>query len=94
VDAVTASSHLYAVERRYTELCERSRQDAFDLMLRHGAEVGANAIIAMHYDANELAPGITEVLGVRHRGRHRAGRTLTVLSSACWTRPPIPRRCP
>ena len=46
----------------YTELCERARQDAFDLMLRHGAEVGANAIIAMHYDANEVAPGVTEVL--------------------------------
>ena len=46
----------------YTELCERARQDAFDLMLRHGAGVGANAIIAMHYDANEVAPGVTEVL--------------------------------
>jgi uncharacterized protein YbjQ (UPF0145 family) len=31
-------------------------------MVRHGAEVGANAIIAMHYDANEIAPGVTEVL--------------------------------
>ena len=46
----------------YTELCERARQDAFDLMLRHGADVGANAIIAMHYDANEVAAGVTEVL--------------------------------
>jgi len=46
----------------YTELCEQTRQDAFDLMVRHGAEVGANAIIAMHYDANEIAPGVTEVL--------------------------------
>ena len=46
----------------YTELCERARQDAFDLMLRHGGGVGANAIIAMHYDGNEVAPGVTEVL--------------------------------
>ena len=46
----------------YTELCEQARQDAFDLMVRHGAEVGANAIIAMRYDANEIAPGVTEVL--------------------------------
>jgi uncharacterized protein YbjQ (UPF0145 family) len=46
----------------YTELCERARQDAFDLMLRHAAEVGANAVIAMRYDANEVAPGVTEVL--------------------------------
>jgi len=46
----------------YTELCERARQDAFDLMLRPGAGVGAHAIIAMHYDANEVAPGVTEVL--------------------------------
>jgi uncharacterized protein YbjQ (UPF0145 family) len=46
----------------YTELCERARQDAFDLMMRHGSEVGANAIIAMHYDANEITSGVTEVL--------------------------------
>jgi uncharacterized protein YbjQ (UPF0145 family) len=46
----------------YTELCEHARQDAFDLMVQHGAAVGANAIIAMHYDANEIAPGVTEVL--------------------------------
>jgi uncharacterized protein YbjQ (UPF0145 family) len=46
----------------YTELCEHARQDAFDLMLRHAAEVGANAVIAMRYDANEVAPGVTEVL--------------------------------
>jgi uncharacterized protein YbjQ (UPF0145 family) len=46
----------------YTELCEHARQDAFDLMMRHAAEVGANAVIAMRYDANEVAPGVTEVL--------------------------------
>jgi uncharacterized protein YbjQ (UPF0145 family) len=46
----------------YTQLCERARQDAFDLMLRHGGEQGANAIISMRYDANEVAAGVTEVL--------------------------------
>jgi len=46
----------------YTELCDHARQDAFDLMMRHAAEVGANAVIAMRYDANEVAPGVTEVL--------------------------------
>jgi uncharacterized protein YbjQ (UPF0145 family) len=46
----------------YTSLCERARADAFELMVAHGQEMGANAIIAMRYDANEVAPGITEVL--------------------------------
>jgi uncharacterized protein YbjQ (UPF0145 family) len=45
-----------------TELCERARQDAFDLMTQHAAEVGANAIVAMRYDANEVMQGVTEVL--------------------------------
>ena len=46
----------------YTQLCERARQDAFDLMLQHGTEQGANAIISMRYDANEVAADVTEVL--------------------------------
>jgi uncharacterized protein YbjQ (UPF0145 family) len=46
----------------YTELCEKARQDAFALMLQHAAEHGANAVIGMRYDANEVAEGITEVL--------------------------------
>jgi len=46
----------------YTSLCERARGEAFDLMVAHGQEMGANAIIAMRYDANEVAAGITEVL--------------------------------
>jgi uncharacterized protein YbjQ (UPF0145 family) len=46
----------------WTELCERARQDAFDLMLRHATEHGANAIIGMRYDANEVAAGVAEVL--------------------------------
>jgi uncharacterized protein YbjQ (UPF0145 family) len=46
----------------YTELCEKARDDAFRLMLQHAAEHGANAVIGMRYDANEVADGITEVL--------------------------------
>jgi len=46
----------------YTGLAERARKEAFDLMVRHAVAEGANGIIAMRYDANEMAPGITEVL--------------------------------
>jgi uncharacterized protein YbjQ (UPF0145 family) len=46
----------------YTDMCERARGDAYELMLRHAAEAGANAIVAMRYDANEIGPGVTEVL--------------------------------
>ena len=46
----------------YTQLCERARGDAYQLLLEHAFAAGANAIIAMRYDANEIAPGVTEVL--------------------------------
>jgi uncharacterized protein YbjQ (UPF0145 family) len=46
----------------YTELCENARADAFQLMLEHGAQCGANALIGVRYDANEVAAGVTEVL--------------------------------
>src|SRR5436190_12820874 len=46
----------------YTTLCENARADAFRLMLEHAAEAGGNAIIGVRYDANEVAPGVTEVL--------------------------------
>jgi uncharacterized protein YbjQ (UPF0145 family) len=46
----------------YTELCERAREDAFRLLLEHAGEAGANAIIGVRYDANEVSPGVTEVL--------------------------------
>jgi uncharacterized protein YbjQ (UPF0145 family) len=46
----------------YTSLCERARLDAYERMLAQAVEVGANAIVGMRYDANEIAPGITEVL--------------------------------
>ncbi len=46
----------------YTQLCERTRQDAFQRMAQHADERGANAIIAFRYDANEVMQGVTEVL--------------------------------
>lgn len=46
----------------YTELCEKAREEAFELMLRHAATMGANAVVAMRYDANDVAEGVTEVL--------------------------------
>ena len=46
----------------FTELCEKTREDAYELMLKHAAERGANAIIGMRYDANEVMQGVTEVL--------------------------------
>ena len=46
----------------YSELCEKARDDAFKLMLAHAASLGANAIVAMRYDANEVMDGVTEVL--------------------------------
>jgi uncharacterized protein YbjQ (UPF0145 family) len=44
------------------ELCEKARQEAYMLMLQHANEMGANAIIGMRYDANEVMAGVTEVL--------------------------------
>jgi uncharacterized protein YbjQ (UPF0145 family) len=46
----------------FTELCEKSRNEAFELLLQHAAQLGANAIIGMRYDANEVMDGVTEVL--------------------------------
>jgi uncharacterized protein YbjQ (UPF0145 family) len=46
----------------YTELCERTREDAFNLMLEHAGQLGANAVIGVRYDATEIMAGITEVL--------------------------------
>jgi uncharacterized protein YbjQ (UPF0145 family) len=46
----------------YTSLCERARAEAYELMVTHAQQMGANAILAMRYDANEVAAGITEVL--------------------------------
>jgi uncharacterized protein YbjQ (UPF0145 family) len=49
----------------YVNLAETARQEAFDLMVEHATKAGANAVIGMHYDANEIMDGITEVLAYR-----------------------------
>ena len=46
----------------YTELCERARRDAYELMIQHAAQLGANAVIGVRYDATEITAGVTEVL--------------------------------
>ena len=46
----------------YQELCEKTREDAFQLMMQQAADRGANAVINMRYDANEIMGGVTEVL--------------------------------
>lgn len=46
----------------YTSLAEQARQEAYELLVQHAREMGANAILAMRYDANEIMEGITEVL--------------------------------
>ena len=45
-----------------TNLCEKAREDSFDLMLQHAAQVGANAVVGVRYDATEIMQGVTEVL--------------------------------
>ena len=46
----------------YTKLAEHARQEAFDLLVEHAQSMGANAVVAMRYDANEIAAAVTEVL--------------------------------
>jgi uncharacterized protein YbjQ (UPF0145 family) len=46
----------------YTQLCEKTRSDAFDLMMGQAAALGANAVVGVRYDATEIAQGVTEVL--------------------------------
>ena len=46
----------------WTELCERTRQDAYERMCAHAATLGANAIVGLRYDATEIGTGVTEVL--------------------------------
>jgi len=46
----------------YVELCENAREEAYHLLIQHAQALGANAIISMRYDANEVMQGITEVL--------------------------------
>ena len=46
----------------WTKLCEQTREDAFDIMIQHATELGANAVVGARYDTTELAQGVTEVL--------------------------------
>jgi uncharacterized protein YbjQ (UPF0145 family) len=46
----------------FTSLCEKTRREAFDLMLQHAQQLGANAVIGIRYDATEVMQGVTEVL--------------------------------
>jgi uncharacterized protein YbjQ (UPF0145 family) len=46
----------------FTQLCEKARGEAFEIMIEHASEIGANAIIGARYDANEVMSGVTEVL--------------------------------
>jgi len=46
----------------FTKLCETARAEAFDIMVQHASESGANALIGVRYDANEIMNGVTEVL--------------------------------
>ncbi|MEZ4588423.1 MAG: heavy metal-binding domain-containing protein [Gemmatimonadales bacterium] len=48
--------------KRFTELCERTRAEAFELMLQHAEQHGANAVVAIRYDATEVMQGVSEVL--------------------------------
>ncbi len=46
----------------YTQLCEQTRRDAFEVMIQHAEQLGANAVISFRYDATEIMGGVTEVL--------------------------------
>ena len=46
----------------FTELCEKAREEAFELMLQHAAQMGANAVVGVRYDATEVMQGVSEVL--------------------------------
>jgi len=46
----------------WTKMCEQTRSDAFEIMIQHATEVGANAVVGARYDTTELSTGVTEVL--------------------------------
>src|SRR5512132_462744 len=46
----------------WTKMCEETRRDAFDIMIQHASEIGANAIVGLRYDTTEIATGVTEML--------------------------------
>jgi uncharacterized protein YbjQ (UPF0145 family) len=46
----------------FTDLCEKTRSEAFEMMFAHAEQIGANAVIGIRYDANDIMDGVTEVL--------------------------------
>jgi len=46
----------------FTDLCEKTRAEAFDMMVSHAQQIGANAVVGIRYDATEMLQGVTEVL--------------------------------
>jgi uncharacterized protein YbjQ (UPF0145 family) len=69
-----------------TNLCERTRQEALDLMLQHAGQLGANAVVGVRYDATEIMQGVTEVLAYGtavvvepKRGSRSGGHTIILL---------------
>lgn len=67
----------------FTELCEKTRTEAFDMMLAHARDVGANAVVGVRYDATELMQGVTEVL---------CYGTAVVVAAEAGSPPPPPLR--
>ena len=60
----------------YTGLAEQARQEAYERLIEHAQELGANAVLAMRYDANEIAAAVTEVSGLRDGGGGRTGHLI------------------
>lgn len=46
----------------FTELCEKTREDAFEMMIEHAEKIGANAVVGIRYDTTEMMDGVTEVI--------------------------------
>ncbi len=78
-----------------TNLCEKTREDAFELLLQHAAEHGANAVVGMRYDATEVMQGVTEVLAYDHLAPSAAIRCRCCSSgriAACYVLPKLWRK--
>jgi len=65
-----------------TDLCEKTREDAFELMLQHALEHGANAVVCMRYDATEVMQGVTRSAGLWNRSPRRTHRISRANSNA------------
>ena len=74
----------------YTKLAEQTRQEAFDLLVEHAKQIGANAILAMRYDANEIAAAVTEVLAYGTAVVSEPIGQLAASQQQPWGAPPAP----